>query len=145
MALSKTTIKFLDSLEDELFLAFLWNKWGITEPVWEECSQEEYEKYNPKAGKSSLTKEDFEQIVENVWLDRIYKAQPIYKNAREGILFQLEYHKPDGFKYFKKVGEKKLIALGGDMIDYCMTRDCMKQCFAAGEIDMKRFSKSKSI
>ena len=129
MALSKQTKEYLDSLPDDLFLAELWLRWGIVEPVWEECSQEEFEKNYGKTGTDTLTLEDIYRFTKSLFSGKRYKAVPFYKEAHCGVLFQMQEHTPDGYRYYKQVGEKKVLGLGGDMMEYCLTRDCMKPFF----------------
>lgn len=51
MALAKDIKTFLDQLSDEEFLDLLAMRYGSYVPVWEECSQEEYENHMGKAGR----------------------------------------------------------------------------------------------
>ena len=44
MALPKKIKEQLDALPDELFLAYISYMYGHNEPIWEECTQVEYEK-----------------------------------------------------------------------------------------------------
>lgn len=42
-------------MPDEIFLAWLWFNFRIKEPIWEDCSQEEYERYNNPANDHTIS------------------------------------------------------------------------------------------
>lgn len=133
--LDKETKNYLDSLDDEMLIAEFIMRYSIVEPVWEECSQQEYEKYYDIGDYGSLTIDKLKKVLENVWIGREYMKVPVYKDAKCGILWQLsEKPKPDGYKYYKKVGEKNLLCVGTDIFEYCKTRDCMKPFFESSSI-----------
>lgn len=105
--------KYLDSLPDDFLIAYLWAYYGIREPVWEKCSKEEYE---TNCG-------SFEK---NLLAGIMYRAVPIYNNGG-GILDQISGKEPDGYKYEKSTYYKNILILGKEMIEYCQTRECMKE------------------
>lgn len=131
MALPKKIKKYLDSLDDELFLAWLWIRYGTKEAIWEEISQSEYEKYYGKPDDFSFSKKNLEQALDNFINDRNYRAVALYKGPSRGLLDQIQYppRKPDGYQYEKQVGTKDVLMLGADVFEYCQTRDCMKSFF----------------
>lgn len=135
MAISKKLKSYLDSLDDELFIAWLAMKYGHSEPVWEECSQEEYEKHMGKlkieSNPSEWTLKMFEDACRRLFSSGDYKAEPVYNNFQPGLLWQINCQgkKPDGWRYYKSVGRKFVLCLGGDIFDYCKTRECMKNYF----------------
>lgn len=139
MALSKKIKEYLDSLDDELFLAEIAIRFGHDEPIWEECSRSEYEENcGPIVDQTTIwTKEIFEEVIKNLVSSQNYKAEPIFKNQRGGILWQMECHKPDGYKFYKQVGKEFVICLGSDMVDYCAKRECMKPYFENDFIQRK--------
>lgn len=59
-----------------------------------------------------------------------YRRVPFYKNGG-GILNQVYFFgkKPDGYYYEKCIGYERVLLMGREMIDYCQTRECMKQYF----------------
>lgn len=117
----------LDSLDKELLLAYLSLRYGHYEPIWKECSKEEYEKNNIQFI-SELTNENFNKVLRTLFSSHTaYKVNPIYKNADGGLLFQMEQHEPIRYEYYKKVGEKFVILLNSDMFDYCSSRKDIKE------------------
>jgi len=128
--LDKKTKKYLDSLPDELFIAFLAIRFGYSAPIWERCSKEEYEQHMPKGApfKDKLTADDLVIIARELFYGNVYRAVPIWHNGG-GILDQISGKKPDDYYYEKQVGTRKGFALGSDMAEYCRTRECMKPYF----------------
>lgn len=121
--------KFLDSLDDELLISLLCMRYGTTIPIWERCSKEEYFK-----NVSTSDKLDTKWLVDNVrylFSGKEYRKVPIYHNHKGGILEQIKLidKEPDDYYYEKKIGSKFVFMMGGDMIDYCQTRECMKRFF----------------
>ena len=133
MALPKKIKKQLDALDDELFLAYLSFNYGHNESIWEECTQAEYEKFQVPIN-AEWNEKTFEKYMKYLGQSETYKAEPFYKNKGGGLLWQMEYHEPDGYRYYKKVGQKFVITLGSDMMDYCATRKCMQRYFQNNQI-----------
>ena len=126
--LDKKTKKFLDSLPDDVFMAFLFMKFGYTTPVWERCTKEEYEQHMPKCN-DKPTIDDLIKITKSLFVsNQVYRRVPIWHNGG-GILDQISTKKPDGYYYEKQVGTQTGLALGSDMWHYCQTRECMKPFF----------------
>lgn len=121
---------YLDSLDDEMFIAHMLILYGVDEPIWELCSQEEYEKYNGSADSEKLTVEKLMQFTENILDGKIYRAVPVYHNGG-GILDQILIpgKRPDSYIYEKLTGHRKVLLLGSELMDYCKTRECMKPFF----------------
>lgn len=116
---------YLDSLDDEMFIAHMLILYGTYEPVWKRCSKKEYEKHCGKTGRESLTIDDILKFAENTSDGKIYRAVPIFNNGG-GILDQISGKRPDDFIYEKLIGYRKVLLLGSEMIEYCKTRECMK-------------------
>ena len=130
MALAKDIKTFLDQLSDEEFLDLLAMRYGSYAPVWEECSQEEYENHMGKAVRDIVWDESMIlRALEDLCGGEEYRAVALYNEENRGLLWQMENHEPDGWRYEKKTGTKFVLTLGGDMMDYCMTRECMKPYF----------------
>ena len=131
--MNKKFKQFLDSLDDELFLAWLSMNYGTTIPKWEECSREEYIEHCGTYGidHDVFTEKDFEMAMCNLFSSETYKVEPIYNDFHGGILnwIKLQDRKPDGHKFYKQVGEEFIIMLGGDLYEYCKTRGIMKPYF----------------
>lgn len=105
--------EFLDKLSGKEVLDFLNLCYGHNEPVWEECSNQEYERYAKK------------DILEQLLSEEQYKAVPIYKDWKGGCLNLIKLQnviKPDYYKYYKLVGYKRVIYLNSELIDYCNKR-----------------------
>lgn len=105
--------ELLDELSDEQVLDFLNRVYGINEPIWEECSNIEYETYAKK------------DILEKLLSKEQYKAVPIYKEWKGGILDLIKLQdtkKPDYYKYYKLVGYERVIYLNSELMDYCNKR-----------------------
>lgn len=112
--------QYLDSLKDDELYYLLSLRYGITEPIWEECSQKEFEHSMGKIG-APLSLENVSR-----WLSFVgmYKAVPCYKDFQPGILWQIKNfdRKPDYYKYYKQVGSKFVLMLGSEMMDYLNER-----------------------
>ena len=113
MSLTKSDITFLDSLDDEKFLATLWICFGERLPQWKRCSKREYEKH---CG---------ENVIERLFS---YRKVPYWNNGG-GILDQISGKEPDGYYYEKCIGYQNTLMLGSDMMEYFKTRECMKPYF----------------
>ena len=125
--LDKETIRYLDSLSDTEFIYLVHIKFGATLPQWVECTKEEYEKYCGK-NEDKITMDFLERLIDNMCNGREYRRVPIWNNGG-GIMDQISGREPDGYLYEKCTGYKKVLMLGGDMIEYCQTRECMKPYF----------------
>ena len=122
-------IKFLDTLSDEDVLKVLDWLYGQNEPIWEECSEEEYEENCPKRikyindcfGEGKLpTEEDLK-----TWSQFDYKKEPVYKEWEGGIfnLIKLQKEKePDYYKYYKQVGTKRIVIVNSQIMHYLNQR-----------------------
>ena len=122
---------FLDTLSDEKLLKFLNLRFGQDEPIWKECTKEEFEKHSPNhskaiedfiKGKSTALPllEDFENLMRSS-----YKKVPVYKDWKGGLisLMELQQEKePDYYNYYKKVGTKRVIMVGSQIMDYLKKR-----------------------
>ena len=112
--------QYLNSLKDDELYYLLSIHYGITEPIWEECSQKEYER-NCGCINEPLSWESVKK-----WLasEANYKAEPCYKDLQPGILWLIENfdRKPDYYKYYKQVGSKFVLMLGSEMLDYLNER-----------------------
>lgn len=124
MALNKEIKEYLDSLSDDELMFELWLRFGTTILKWEECSKEEYEKHYGKVEDHS-----WNSVVKFLTSDTAYKVEPIYNTPYTGILFHLEEHEPIGYKYYKQIGEERILMLGSDMFEYCKNRECTKDMF----------------
>lgn len=117
--LSKDIKSYLDSLNEVELLFILNLRFGHKETIWEEYTKEEYDKHNPECS-------TFEEIMEWVFDSNtdVYKKEGYYLNEQPGIMWQINNFgkKPDGYKYYKKAGEKELLMLGSDMIEYLFSR-----------------------
>lgn len=123
---------FLDSLNDDQLLSFLKRNYGHDEPIWEECTKEEYEQGQTEVHKHldnmfnnpELKLPSFEEITD--WFtSKRFKKEPIYKEWKGGILDLIKLQdtkKPDYYKYYRLVGYKKLILVGGKIADYLKKR-----------------------
>lgn len=123
---------FLYSLNDDQLRTFLKQNYGHDEPIWEECTKEEYEKGQTEVYKhldnifidSKLNLPSFEEITD--WFtNKRFKKVPIYKEWKSGILDLIKLQdtkKPDYYKYYKIVGYKKLILVDGKLLDYLNKR-----------------------
>ena len=125
--LDKETIKYLDSLSDAEFIYLIHVRFVANLPQWEECSKEEYEKCCGKAG-GIITDEILACLLDNLANNREYRAVPFW-NEGGGIMDQISEREPDGYRYEKCTGYKKVLMMGGDMVDYCSKRKCMKKYF----------------
>jgi len=123
---------FLYSLNDDQLRTFLKRNYGHDEPIWEECTKEEYKKGQTEVYKhldnifidSKLNLPSFEEITD--WFtNKRFKKVPIYKEWKSGILDLIKLQdtkKPDYYKYYKIVGYKKLILVDGKLSDYLNKR-----------------------
>lgn len=109
--LDKETIKWLDKLSDEELIIFLNARFGNDEPQWEECSKKEYEKH---CGKDNLS---VSEMLEKFFDLFNYKRVP-YWHEGGGILDQISGREPDGYKYYKLKGYKRVILVGSDIMNY---------------------------
>ena len=127
MSLTKKQIAFLDSIPDSVFLFWIWGNYGADVPQWKRISKKEYEK---NCGKTDgiITLSKLEKAMENMAEGKEFRAVPYYKNGG-GILDQSSGREPDGYYYEKCTGYNKVLQLGGDMVEYCQTRECMKPYF----------------
>ena len=123
--MNKEYKEYLDSLPDDLLIAYLWAYYGTREPVWEKCSKEEYEKNCGNPDDDKLTPEHLQRFIDNALGGTMYRAVPVYKNGG-GILDQISGKKPDGYNYEKSTYYKEILVLGNEMIEYCKTRECTK-------------------
>jgi len=121
MALSKKEKEYLDKLNDELFLALIYSVYSAKVPIIEKCTKEEYDSHH----KENAT---FEEMVEYLLSDVRYRRIPYWNNGG-GILDQISGKEPDGYRYEKIIGYKDILMMGSDMIEYCQTRECMKDYF----------------
>ena len=123
-------LKFFDDFSDEELLKWLDLNYGQDEPIWEECSKEEYEENFPKKleyikkfmkGDGEIPSlEDLEE-----WMQTQYKREPVYKEWKGGILNLIklqEEKEPDYYKYYKQIGTKRIILVGSQIIDYLNKR-----------------------
>ena len=125
------TKKYLDSLSDDEFIFLLSTHFSISMPIWERCTKEEYEEHTPQRPilEGKITTEQLVNIVKEVFhSDIVYRRVPIWHNGG-GIYIQLSGKSPDDYYYEKQTGTQKCLALGGDMIEYCKTRECMAPYF----------------
>ena len=126
--LDKETIKYLDSLSDAEFIYLMHIRFGATLPQWDECTKEEFEKYCGDTDDHVISEESLIRLVDNIANNREYRAVPFWNNGG-GIMDQMSGREPDGYKYEKCTGYKKVLMMGGDMVDYCSKRECMKPYF----------------
>lgn len=92
--MDRKTQELLDSLSEEELLAFLYARYGIKEPQYEECSKEEYESvWGTKD--EPLT---FERLKKILCSEYEYKLIPYWNNGG-GILDQISGREPDGYRY----------------------------------------------
>lgn len=123
----------LDILSDEEVLKFLDLKFGYDEPVWEECSKEEYEEGQTEQMKhldstfygTDVHLPSYEEI-EDWFVNKQFKKEPIWKKWKGGILtlikIQDEQPEPDYYRYYKKVGTKRIIMVGSQIVEYLNKR-----------------------
>lgn len=128
--LDETTKKYFDEMPDNVFVYILCTNFSITIPIWERCTKEEYEEHtsNRKPLTDKLTLQDIYDAVAEVSGLTEYRRVPIWHNGG-GILDRMSGKEPNDYYYEKKVGTQKVLTLGGDMIEYCKTRECMKPYF----------------
>ena len=126
--MTKEQFAYLNSLPDSMFLCWLWLNYGAEVPQWERITKKEYEKHCGKAD-GILTMSKLEKYIKNLSEGKEFRVVPYYKSGG-GILDQICIDKePDGYYYEKCTGYNKVLQLGGDMIEYCQTRECMKPYF----------------
>lgn len=118
---------FLDEMSDEQLLLWLNINYGEDEPVWKRCSKKEYEKHNgPVQYKKykDWTALDMEKMVATICNMFEYKAVPVYKDAKPGLLEQIKFmdKEPDYYKYYKKTGTKRVILIGSEIMEYLDSR-----------------------
>ena len=114
---------FLDEMSDEQLLLWLNINYGEDEPVWKRCSKKEYEKHNgPVQHKKyeDWTVLDMKKVVATICNVLEYKAVPVYKNTKLGLLEQIKLmnKEPDYYKYYQKAGTKRVIMIGIEIMDY---------------------------
>lgn len=122
MALTQKEKEYLDNLKDDELIFLLHARYSTLVPITEKCTKEEYDKNHKEKF------ETWQDIVDWIDSDVAYVAIPYWNNGG-GLLDQISNKKPDGYTYEKIVGNKKILCMGGDMIDYCHTRECMKCYF----------------
>lgn len=127
--LNKENKKFLDSLDDELLIAYLCMRHGTTLPIWERCSKKEYYDNVPTLDGDIITAKWLMDYSKYLFSDKEYRRTPIYHGKRGGLLDQINDMKPDDYYYEKRIGSKFALMLGSDMIEYCQTRKCMERFF----------------
>lgn len=115
--------QFLDEMSDELLLLWLNINYGENQPIWKRCSKKEYEKHvGPTQHKKykDWTALDMEKMVATICNLYNYKAVPIYKDAKPGLLGQIELmgKEPDYYKYYKKAGTKRVILVCSEIMEY---------------------------
>ena len=117
MALCKHLKKYLDSLSDDGLYYYLAARFGEFVPIWEEVSKDEYEENYG----SHL---NYENLIKLISSPFTYKREPHWKNVQAGILWQIEHvhDEPDYYTYHKLVGQKFILMLGSDMLDYLHNR-----------------------
>ena len=117
MALCKHLKKQLDSLSDDELYYKLALRFGQFVPIWEEVSKDEYEENYSNV-------HSFENLAKWLGSPFTYKREPHWKNVQAGILWQIEHchDEPDYYTYYKLVGQKFTLMLGGDMIEYLHNR-----------------------
>lgn len=123
MKLEEDVKKYLDSLSDEELMTYLYLKSGIEKPIWKRCSKKEYTEHcgNPSVSYKHL---DINRIISQLCHLSDYKAVPVYKEWKGGILslMELSSKEPDYYKYYKKKGTKKVIMIGSTIADYLNER-----------------------
>lgn len=109
--------EWLDSLKDDELCFVIEAKYGFDEPIWEECTKEEYEKYYGKENDIS-----WENITKWLSSPNTYKRVPHWNNEQAGILWHMEYHEPDYYTYHKMIGKRHILGLGTDVLNYLNNR-----------------------
>lgn len=107
--------KYFSKFTDKEFEALLYCL-SHEEPVWEQITQEEYERYIPLPGKDKIESEDIKKLMFN---GDSYKVEPVFTES--GLFAQLTA-KPVGYKYYKRTGSKRVITVGGRMADAIIKR-----------------------
>lgn len=120
-------IDFLDNMPDDVFIFWLFSNYSASIPQWKRVTKEEYEKH---CGSSDgiLTTSWLEKMIGNLFQGVQYRRIPYYKHGG-GIIDQISGKEPSGYYYEKCVGYNKCLLLGGDLIEYCQKRDCVKKYF----------------
>lgn len=121
--------EFLDSLDDELFIALLCIKYGATLPIWERCSKKEYYDNVPTIDGNVITVKWLMDYSKYLFSDKEYRRMPLYRGKGGGLLDQISGRNPDDYYYEKRIGSKFTLMLGNDMFEYCQTRKCMEPFF----------------
>ena len=139
--MENSLIAYLDKLPDDGVLDTLYALYGHYEPVWEECTEKEYNKgmakirrqtegkiRKRKGARHQLTKDE-EFIAElEEWLiahDK-FKVEPVYSDWKGGLLNLLELQEdrePDYYRYYKRVGTQRVFMLGSRMAEYLAKRN----------------------
>lgn len=119
--MTKELKEYFDSIPDDYFIYYICSQYLTTIPIWERCSEKEYEKNHPK---------DFKEFLQSMFDGTDYRKIPVYHRGG-GILDQIQSFntEPDGYYYEKCVGYKKVLMLGSEMYEYCQTRKCMEHFF----------------
>lgn len=117
---NKTFKEYFDSLSDAELLFEIELRFGITEPVYEECSKEEYEK-----NVEPIDKFDIDSLIKSLFKSSDeYKKEPRWNNVKPGIMWQIKHgsDNPDYYVYYKKVKDEHILMLNSWMIDYLNNR-----------------------
>jgi hypothetical protein len=117
MALPKEIKKVLDNMSAPALVSWLTYRHGEWHPIWEEVSEEEFDKHvsNP---------DDLKDVLEHMFdFENIYRRVPIYKDT--GILAMMN-SEPIGYRYEKQSGKEFVVLLGSDMMDYINSRKDLK-------------------
>ena len=121
--LSREDKRFLDSLDDAELIFLLHCNYGATIPKWEEITKEEYERAIPPSKKEdTLTRSDLLNMIQKQFLYDLYKKEPLFNGHGMGIMDQLNNTRPNGYKYYKKVGEEHTLLLSSALSKYVRKR-----------------------
>jgi hypothetical protein len=112
-------------MPDDVFIFWLFSNYSASIPQWKRVTKKEYEKHCGKDD-GTFTISNLEKYIGNIFQGIEYRKTPYYNDGGGGILDQISHKEPSGYYYEKCIGYNKCLLLGGELIEYCRKRDCVK-------------------